>query len=66
MNYEVTMNFKNGMKLMIPVFVDYDKETENFDVLVIEDAMDLVSGFNSELTNTRLQDLIETVDVIVS
>jgi hypothetical protein len=63
MNYEVTMTFKNGMRLVVPVFVDYDEETEDFDFLIIEDAMSIVSEFNSELTNTRLRDLIETVDV---
>lgn len=62
--YEVTFNFKNGMRLSVPVPVDYDEEdTEDFDILVIEDAADLVAGFMTEVSPTNLHDLAETIDV---
>ena len=61
--YEVTFNLKNGMKLTVPVFVDYEPDTEDFDSLIIEDAADLVAGFTSELTPANIHDLSDTIDV---
>jgi hypothetical protein len=61
--YEVTFNLKNKMRLIVPVFVDYEPDTEDFDLLIIEDATDLVAGFASELSPTNLSELSETIDV---
>jgi len=61
--YEVTFNLKNGMRLIVPVFVDYEPDTEDFDSLIIEDAADLVSGFASELSPANIHDLSDTIDV---
>jgi hypothetical protein len=61
--YDVTFNLKNGMKLIVPVFVDYEPDTEDFDSLIIEDAADLVSGFASELSPANIHDLSDTIDV---
>jgi hypothetical protein len=61
--YEVTFNLKNGMRLIVPVFVDYESDTEDFDSLIIEDAADLVAGFTSELAPANIHDLSDTIDV---
>jgi hypothetical protein len=61
--YEVTFNLKNGMKLIVPVYVDYEPDTEDFDSLIIEDAADMVSGFASELAPANIHDLSDTIDV---
>lgn len=61
--YEVTFNLKNGMRLIVPVHVDYEPDTEDFDSLIIEDAADLVAGFTSELTPANIHDLSDTIDV---
>lgn len=61
--YEVTYHLKNGMRLIVPVFVDYEPDTEDFDLLIIEDATDLVAGFASELAPTNIHDLSDTIDV---
>jgi hypothetical protein len=61
--YEVTFNLKNGMRLIVPVHVDYEPDTEDFDSLIIEDAADLVAGFMTELSPTNLNELSETIDV---
>ena len=61
--YEVTFNLKNGMRLIVPVHVDYEPDTEDFDFLIIEDAADLVAGFTSELAPANIHDLSDTIDV---
>jgi hypothetical protein len=61
--YEVTFNLKNGMRLIVPVHVDYEPDTKDFDLLIIEDATDLVAGFTSELDPTNIHNLSETIDV---
>jgi hypothetical protein len=49
--------------LIVPVHVDYEPDTEEFDSLIIEDATDLVAGFASELAPANIHDLSETIDV---
>ena len=61
--YEVTFNLKNKMRLVVPVFVDYEPDTEDFDLLIIEDATDLFAGFMTELSPTNLCELSDTIDV---
>jgi hypothetical protein len=61
--YEVTFNLKNGMRLIVPVHVDYEPDTEDFDSLIIEDATDLIAGFTSELTPANIHDLSDTINV---
>jgi len=61
--YEVTYHLKNGMRLIVPVHVDYEPDTEEFDSLIIEDAADLVSGFASELSPANIHNLSDTIDV---
>lgn len=67
-NYIVTYNFINGMKVIVPVYVDYDTDTENFDETIIEDADALLSSFMAEASQTlpiNFHRLSETIDVDV-